>query len=85
VSKFALFHYFGYWLLLHDEVVKTVGLLLNVDHQHIAAADSGSDVMTLWHYTNLLLLLFFFTLVLNSQGMKKLCYALQKSTKIKLE
>jgi len=61
VSKFALFHYFGYWLLRHDEVVKTVGLLLNVDHQHIAAADSGSDVMTLWHYTNLLLLLFFYS------------------------
>jgi len=48
---------------------------------------SASEVTTLWRYTNLfiiiinLLLLFFLTPVLNSRGMKKLCYAIQKKYK----
>ena len=31
------------------------------------------------------IIIIIFALVLNSQGMKKICYAIQKSTKIKLE
>jgi len=41
----------------------------------MATTFSTSEVMTLWRYTNLLLLLFFFTPVLNSQGRKN--YAMQ--------
>jgi len=43
------------------------------------------DISVMPETTLLLLLLLFLTLVLNSQGMKKLRYAIQKSTKIKLK
>jgi len=43
--------------------------------------------MTLWHYTNLfiIIIIYFLTLVLNSQGMKKITLCDTKNTKIKLE
>jgi len=48
-------------------------------------ATNASEVTSLWRYTNLFIIVIF-TPVLNSQGMeKKLRYAIQKSTKIKLE
>jgi len=45
---------------------------------------SASEVTTLWRYTKNVYY-YFLTPVLNSQGMKKLHYAIQKSTKMKLE
>jgi len=48
---------------------------------------SASEVTTIWLYTNLfvIIIITFLTPVLNSQGMKKFRYAIQNSTKIKLE
>jgi len=47
---------------------------------------SASDVTILWRYTNALIIIIILTPVLNSQGMKKIRYAIQKvGTKIKLE
>jgi len=48
---------------------------------------SASDVTILWRYTNaLIIIIIILTPVLNSQGMKKIRYAIQKvGTKIKLE
>jgi len=50
---------------------------------------SASEVTTIWRYTNLfviiIIIITFLTPVLNSQGMKKFRYAIQNSTKIKLE
>jgi len=48
----------------------------------------ASQVTTLWRYTTafvVVIIINFLTRVLNSQGVKKLRYAIQKSTKIKLE
>jgi len=38
-----------------------------------------------WHFAFIIIYYYFLTPVLNSQGMKKLRYAIQKSTKINLE
>jgi len=47
---------------------------------------SASDVTILWRYTNALIIIIILTPVLNSQGMKKIRYAIQKvGTKINLE
>jgi len=50
---------------------------------------SASEVTTLWRYTNLfiiiIIIIIFLTPILNSRGMKKLRYAIPKSTKIELE
>jgi len=48
---------------------------------------SAFEVATLWRYTNMFIIIYYYFLtpVLSSQGMKKILYAIQKSTKIKLE
>jgi len=48
--------------------------------------NSASEITTLWRYTSLfVIIIIILTPVLNSQGMKKLRYAIQKNTEIKLE
>ena len=54
---------------------------------NVITHSSAAEITTLWRYTNvfIIIIIFFLTPVLNSQGMKKLRYAIQKSIKIKLE
>ena len=49
---------------------------------------SASEVTNLWRYTNIIIIIIilnYLNPVLSSQEMKQLRYAIQKSTKIKLE
>jgi len=53
---------------------------------NVITHSSAAEITTLWRYTNVfIIIIIFLTPVLNSQGMKKLRYAIQKSIKIKLE
>jgi len=54
---------------------------------NVITHSSASEITTLWRYTNvfIIIIIIFLTPVLNSEGMKKLRYAIQKSIKIKLE